>query len=263
MSLGSEIREMSDSEKYKPPAPGAGDKAYAVVRAAVGSIPLVGNAATELLSALFAPPLERRRQRWMEEIADALRILEENRQISLSDLQSNESFITTLVQASEAAVRNHQKEKVEALRNAVVNSALGINIKEDLQLAFIRYVNELSPSHLSLLTFFRDNEQKFERVQSYQELFQSFVSENPNADIQREEFYLLCSDLTARVLLQISANVEDFNDIGLNDYIVTERYSDKPLLRVTDIGRKLLQFLAANDQGSAEPGSKSQAVATE
>ena len=99
-------------------------------------------------SVVFTPPLERRRLQWMEKIANSLRLLEEARQISLSDLQSNEAFVTTLVQASEAAIRNHQSEKIEALRNAVVNSAVGVDIKEDLQLTFIRYISELTP-HIS------------------------------------------------------------------------------------------------------------------
>ena len=128
---------MNESKKYEPPTAGAGDKAYSLVRAAVGSIPLVGNAAVELLSAVVSPPLERRRLRWMEEIANTLRTLDESRQIRLSDLQANETFVTTLVQASDFAVRNHQSEKIQALRNAVVNSALGVNIDNDLQLTFI------------------------------------------------------------------------------------------------------------------------------
>src|SRR6185503_115397 len=138
---------MSEPKKYEPPTAGVGDKAYSLVRAAVGSIPMVGNAAVELLSVVFAPPLERRRLRWMEEIANSLRALDESREISLSDLQRNEAFVTTLVQASDFAVRNHQGEKIQALRNAVVNSALGVNIDDDLQLTFIRYINELTPSH--------------------------------------------------------------------------------------------------------------------
>ena len=239
---------MTESNKYQPPTPAAGDKAYSLARAAVGSIPLVGNAAVELLSAVFAPPLERRRLQWMEEIANSLRFLDESRLINLGDLQSNEPFVTTLVQASEVAIRNHQAEKIEALRNAVVNSAVGVDIKEDLQLTFIRYINELTPSHFKLLSFFRDKEKTFERVDSYEKLFDSFASDSSTVSIQRDEFKLLCVDLTARLLLRISPDVEDFKDIGFNDVIWQEQGTDKPRLRVTDIGKQLLDFVKGNEQ---------------
>lgn len=238
---------MSDVEKFVPPKSEISDKAYTLVRAAVSSIPVVGNAAVEFFSALVAPPLEHRRLLWMEEIANSLRILEENRQITLSDLQSNEIFITTLVQASEAAVRNHQHEKIQALRNAVINSAIGIDIEEDLQLVFIRFINELTPSHFSLLRFFRDNEEDFRNAKSYEVLFQAFTSHNPTS-IQQEEFKLLCADLTARVLLRISSTVEDFNDVGEPNYLTEDsNIENKPLLRVTDIGKKLLEFVSINN----------------
>ena len=65
-------------------------------------------------------------------------------------------FITTILQASQAAIRNHQEEKLEALRNAVLNSALPGAPAEDLQFMFVRYIDELTPWHLSVLKFFDD-----------------------------------------------------------------------------------------------------------
>jgi hypothetical protein len=56
-----------------------------------------------------------------------------------------------VLQATSIALRNHQKEKLEALRNAVVNSVLPSSADDDIKLMFLDLVDELKVSHLRLL----------------------------------------------------------------------------------------------------------------
>lgn len=239
---------MIESDKYAPPQAEKKDKAIAVVRAAVGSIPYVGNAAIELMPLLFTAPLERRRQEWMNTVASALRELDQERRISLDELQSDEAFISVLVQSSQVAVRNHQREKIEALRQAVCNSAGGVDIEEDLQLLFVRFIDELTPSHLALLRFFDGREAEFRNVESYEQLFQTFCAGNAEATVTRDEFRLFSEELKTRNLIRISANVDDFSGVGSNTYIVTEGSSAGPMLLVTEIGKKLLAFISRSTE---------------
>lgn len=232
-----------EADKYTPPQTEKKDKAMAVARAVIGSIPYAGNAANELIPLLFTAPLERRRQNWMNEIAHGLREVEKNRGVTIDQLQSNESFISVLVQATQARIRNHQREKIEALRQAICNSASGVDIGEDLQLLFVRFIDELTPSHLTLLRFFRDNEQKFKELESYEQLFQAFCTVNGESAITRDEFRLCSEELKVRNLLRVSANVEDFEGVGANNYIVDPTGSGGPMLLVTEIGKKLLEFI--------------------
>ena len=58
--------------------------------------------------------------------------------------------------ATTAALRNHQKEKLDAFQNVVVNSARGVDIEENLQLLFLNMVDELTPLHLRVLKYFDD-----------------------------------------------------------------------------------------------------------
>ena len=51
-------------------------------------------------------------------------------------------------------VRSHQAEKLEALRNAVLNSALPNAPDDDLQLMFLNYVDSMTSWHRRLLRFF-------------------------------------------------------------------------------------------------------------
>ena len=41
--------------------------------------------------------------------------------LTIDTLQDNDAFITTVMRATQSAIRNHQKEKLEALRNATLH----------------------------------------------------------------------------------------------------------------------------------------------
>ncbi len=72
----------------------------------------------------------------------------------------NESFITILFQAYDLVIRNHQKEKLDALQNAVLNSALNMDIDDDLQIMFLDYVASFTTMHITFLKFFIEPKSK-------------------------------------------------------------------------------------------------------
>lgn len=72
------------------------------------------------------------------------------------DLGQNERFVSATLQATQAALRSHQKEKLEALRNAVLNVAVGRNFSDEQQGVFLSLLDTLQPIHLNLLRFFAD-----------------------------------------------------------------------------------------------------------
>jgi hypothetical protein len=145
-----------DDISDEPQKSGA-DVAYGLVKAAVSSLPVADGAAAEILSLVFGPPLERRREEWLQRLADAVREIQENvADLTPEKLSQNEAFVSTALRASEIAVRTHQEEKLEALRNAVVSAALPDAPDDTLQQIFLNYVDALTPWHLRLLTFFED-----------------------------------------------------------------------------------------------------------
>lgn len=134
-----------------------GDYAYALTRAGISQIPIIGAPIAEVLPLIIAPPMEKRRTKWLESLGERLKLLEEKvAGFRLDDLQNNETFITTAMHASQAAIRNHQEEKLEALRNAVLNAALPNAPEEDLQMMFLNYVDSFTPCHLVILEFFNN-----------------------------------------------------------------------------------------------------------
>ena len=139
------------------PKSGLGDAAHTVVKAGLSAIPVVGGPAAELFSAIVIPPLSKRRDEWVVSIAEELKGLEKRVEgFKLKELSENETFITTVTHATQAAIRNHQEEKLEALRNAVLNSALPNPPDEDLQLMFLSFIDVLTSWHLRILKFLDD-----------------------------------------------------------------------------------------------------------
>ncbi|MGH8612142.1 MAG: hypothetical protein ACREYF_08900, partial [Gammaproteobacteria bacterium] len=126
--------------------------AHRVARAAIGSVPVVGSAAVEAFSALVTPPLEKRRTAWMEAVATELQRLSASRGLSLDDLRTNEDFLDVLFEASQAAIKTSQEEKLAALKNAVLNAAAASSPDESRMKIYVRLVDDLTVWHLRVLT---------------------------------------------------------------------------------------------------------------
>ena len=136
------------------------DVIHTLTKAGLNLIPIAGGSAVELFNEVIAPPISKRRDQWLITIANAINGLENQiEDFKIENLSENEIFITVIMHASQIAIRNHQKEKLTALKNAVLNSALENAPEEDLQLIFLDLVDSFTALHLKLLKFF--NEPKF------------------------------------------------------------------------------------------------------
>ena len=101
----------------------------------------------------MTPPLERRREEWMKDVADALRRLAEKHRVDLAGLSDRPEFVDAAVTATLAAIRTSSGKKREALRNAVLNSALG-TVDASQQQIFLAMTERFSDRHLVLLSLF-------------------------------------------------------------------------------------------------------------
>lgn len=145
------------SNASDPTRESAGDVAHAIVRSALNAIPVGGGAAVELFNALVTPPIERRRRAWIASVGEALTDLQRNvGTVDVKCLAEDEEFVTLLVSATQLAIRTHREEKLDGLRNAVLNFARGDRPSEDLQAAFLALVDRFTPLHLRLLRIFSE-----------------------------------------------------------------------------------------------------------
>lgn len=141
-------------KKLEVPEKSKGDAAHAITKAGLSAVPVVGGPAAELFQNVVQPPLEKRRIEWMAQVGEKLQELEE-KGLNLEELQDNEQFLSSVMYASQLALRTHQTEKLNALRNAIVNVATGQAPEEAIQHMFFDFVDSLTELHLRILKVFQ------------------------------------------------------------------------------------------------------------
>jgi hypothetical protein len=134
-----------------------------VVEAALGSVPMAGNALAVTFVTALGWRLEQRRDEWFTQLAKGL---EELRQrvdgLDLEALVGDDRFTDAVVSATRTVEHTHQAEKIEALRNAVLNSVVPGAPDADTQAIFLNLVDRFTSSHLRLLTLWDDPPAWFE-----------------------------------------------------------------------------------------------------
>jgi len=255
-------------EKYEPPKESLGDRTAALIRrGGLGAIPSLGQFAIELCETVFTPAMERRTGEWMNEIAEGLRQLEKD----FDELKDDNSFIDIAMQASQAALRTTQKEKREALRNAVLNSALPDPPAEALRQVFVGLVDDFSGLHVRILGFLNDPQAWYEEQGEQpphkppQTLWALVRHAMPDLEAQQTVCEHICRDLNSRQLL-IARSINDpvshypyfpgqprHEQVGYSSAnplpgIGTTQYVGQPsAVRewTTDLGRQFLTFIAS------------------
>ena len=76
--------------------------------------------------------------------------------LSLESLAGNDVFTGAVVMATRTVEHTHQAEKIEALRNAVLNSAAPSAPDADTQAVIMALIDRFTPSHLRLVTLWDD-----------------------------------------------------------------------------------------------------------
>jgi hypothetical protein len=232
------------SSDLTPPEPSASDRIHTAIRAGVSAVPVVGGPAVELLNALIPPPLARRQAEWAERVAAALDELHRVDPERYIRLQEDEGFISVVLHATQAALRASRLEKRQLLASAVENSASGSPLPTDYQTLFIRYLDELPLLHILVLRLFAEHGNEIGRTESYADLLQ-LTCTYVDVRLTRDQFRLLCDDLTRRTLLRISVGMREDDDVVSGMYISSNGSDSAPFVRVTDIGHKFLDFVDA------------------
>ena len=137
-----------------PQEPGLDDHRLAVIKGSISSIPIIGGVLAEEFGLILAPVLSRRRDEWFSDLARRLHgLAASSKELDLKRLSENEAFVSAVIETTQIAIKTHATEKLAALRNAVLNIAIGAAPDEDVQAIFLRLIDSLTPSHLRLLRF--------------------------------------------------------------------------------------------------------------
>ncbi|TAL32959.1 MAG: hypothetical protein EPN93_14930 [Spirochaetes bacterium] len=215
------------------------EKIHRMSRAIISAVPVLGGPLLEGLNALIEPPMARRRTEWMTQVTEAINDLVESKGITIESLQENEKFFTVLVTASNIAIKNHLKEKLDALKNAVINSALPGAPDDVLQQIFLNLIDNCTTWHIAILKLYHGPVQW---AQENGHIFPDWSmggipsvieSAYPELNGQREVYNIVWQELNRYGL------------INTDNIAITMTVSGMLSKRTTSIGDMFLEFISS------------------
>ncbi|KQS65041.1 hypothetical protein ASG32_31010 [Methylobacterium sp. Leaf361] len=152
-------------KKVDPAYPSGGGALGVGHDAAIGTLgaaasfvmPLTGPVVQALLKKCVQAPLEVRRAAWFNMVGEGLRELQDRFEGFDPDrLAENEEFVSVVAAMTRIAMATHRAEKLEALRNIVLNAAIGLTVDDVSQGTFIALVDRFSVLHLRVMQVLDD-----------------------------------------------------------------------------------------------------------
>lgn len=224
----------------QPPTNPKSEAVAAILKGAVSAIPFVGGIISEIGN-LYLNPLEKRKQQWMVEVGQAIEDINMRYSIRPESLLNDDRFISFLYQATILALKNHQRQKIIALRSAIVSVAMPQQVSEDLAFQFLRYIDDLSVTHMSMLACLNTHAGQFARMEKLEQVYsklQSYLDDS----IERVAFRSFLHDLETRFLIRIGDLDELSEYASKESFLLTEESTKRPL-EVTSLGRSFLSFI--------------------
>ncbi|MEX1013876.1 MAG: hypothetical protein WDZ80_01830, partial [Candidatus Paceibacterota bacterium] len=160
---------------------------------------------------------------------------------SPQELEANEEFVSALLNATPVAIKTHQKEKVRALKNALIN--IGNPDDEDFEMSqqFIRYIDELSVMHLKVLAGLEKHAGQIDRKEKMEQVYSDLVK-RAGLKIERLPFRSIIEDLKTRFLI-LTGDIDEYPEFATkSETLVTDQSGIRPLT-VTKLGRTFLNFI--------------------
>jgi hypothetical protein len=120
------------------------------------SIPtVIGPWLIDIADKLFKRPNQNRTNEWMQQVADAINeISAKQNDMTLVKLAENNEFVTILHKACELAIKTHQKEKRDLLRNAIVSAGSSNPPDFDRQVYFLKLIDDLTVNQILILALY-------------------------------------------------------------------------------------------------------------
>ena len=226
---------LQDDERLSyAPEPTPGETAEEAIKTVTVALAGPGAPLAVQLWEAVSPGYKARLHDWFDDVAEAINELKDkSEEFRPERLAKNDMFQTALWTAAQAAIRNHQKEKHEYLRNAVLNSVKSGGLAESIQLIFLQLVDRLTVLHVKVLAELNTTgpwvwtpSEEAEPMVPFEEIMGRFSGE-----LDRGLFRAIVSDLDAAQL------VKRFSDGQVGGMRVSHERG------TTDLGRAFVEYV--------------------
>jgi hypothetical protein len=147
-------KNLEEIKNYASVMQGAGSIVSGV---ATGNLFLAASGAISLFGGFLSPFMAKNRDKYFEELKNDLeRLSSKVDGLTVEKILSNEKVLSTILQVYPVVIRTREEEKLSLMRNVVLNTALEINIEDDMRSMYIQFVSDLTPSHFKILKYFQN-----------------------------------------------------------------------------------------------------------
>lgn len=197
---------------------------------------------------VIAPPFQKRTIEFMQSVVEKCKKFEEKfDEFKPANLVDNDLFQSAFNYSARIAAQTHQKEKLEALRNALLNTVIMKDLDENYKLLYFSYLEIVTPLHIAILNFYK----KIRHAEIlpntiYNKQFEKFHTEMSSAGILLSPnlFTQVCKDLELKNLIHKGSNKRLMQIVRAND--------PWDWIYITDDGKKFLQFINDPDKSFEE-----------
>jgi hypothetical protein len=228
--------------ELEAPTDGGETRDVAVVKALLGFIPVVGSALAEF-AGVHGNNYGRRVEAWMGDVTAVVNHLQRHASVNLEDLLKNQAFHSFLLQATPIAIRNHRRVKLDALQSAL--AAVGVDDafsgQEDMAFQFLRYIDELTVTHISLLKAVANRHEVFALIHTMT-LAHEALAVGAMQGLRPDEIRVFLRDLDARGLIRAN-DLEDLPEYESKAVYIAAENSERHPLLITELGRQFIRFI--------------------
>ena len=131
--------------------PNINDYLIATLKGGISAIPFAGGVINEFINLTIKTPIEKKQKEWIELLYEEItRLKKKYEEFEPENLAKNEKFVSAFVTATQIVIKTHEKEKIDYLKNAVINS-VKIDVKSYEQTIFLNYLDTFTIEHINCL----------------------------------------------------------------------------------------------------------------
>jgi hypothetical protein len=164
-----------------------GDKVYNVGKAIINLLP-GGSLGSYIYETYVKSPANHRSDKFLLSLVEAIIEIQDKVESFSAD---SPIFQTALISALGTAIRHHQEQELEALRNTVLNAGLPNAPEADIQRMFLNWLDEFTSWHLMLLKYLHEG--TYNDLQVVQD----------DIEVKRPFYNQVLQDLNAKGLIQL------------------------------------------------------------
>lgn len=234
--------EEIDINKYEPIVEPVEDKAYRVLMAIAGSVPVASGAVTEIVNSFISSPLEVRRGEWLSALTNAVNYILSQLNKTENEVAQNKLLISAILRSSDIAIRTSDDEIHKVLIEGIISSAKNQSLDESRIAIYYSTIAKLTSLHLKLINYFSNlpvNDVDFDesyKITEKQELFFLKVAAYNIIFEDRDLVYRLMSDLNGDRIVALSDNSQ--RSLKGPNFI---------FMNLTGFGKELIDFIGLRE----------------